>query len=149
MILLALHGPGGDERDFQHVGRMLMPGAQVICPRVDAGLADWLAAFDRGGQRMYGFGYSTGADFAATLLLTRPELLAGAVLLRPTSIAAPEPLPDLNGVPVLAVPGRQGSHAVPQLLARAGAAVDLAVQDADADLIPQDFALAKRWLGQF
>jgi predicted esterase len=149
MILLALHGPGGDERDFQHVGRVLMPGAQVLCPRVDEGLGDWLAGLDQSGQRMYGFGYSTGADFAATLLLTRPGLLAGAVLLRPTAIATPEPLPELNGVPVLAVPGRQGSHSVPQLLARAGAAVDLAVQDADEDLIPQDFALAKRWLGQF
>ena len=122
-------------RDVSELGRLV--------------LADWLAELDRGGQRMYAFGYSTGADFAATLLLTRPGLLAGAVLLRPTAIATPEPLPELNGVPVLAVPGRQGSHSVPQLLARAGAAVDLAVQDADEDLIPQDFALAKRWLGQF
>lgn len=149
MILLALHGPGGDENDFRHIGRVLMPGAEVVCPRIDEGLADWLAAYRREGRPMYGFGYSTGADFAATLLLTRPGLLAGAVLLRPTQIATPDQLPDLNGVPVLAVPGRQGSHAVPQLLARAGAAVDLAVQDADEDLIPQDFALAKRWFAQF
>jgi phospholipase/carboxylesterase len=83
------------------------------------------------------------------LLLTHPGLLSGAVLLRPTPIEAPDPLPDLGGIPVLAVPGRNGSHAVPQLLARAGAAVDLAVQDADDDLIPQDFGLAKRWLSQF
>jgi predicted esterase len=149
MILLALHGPGGDERDFEHVARVLMPGALILCPRVDAGLSEWLEAYPREGRPAFGFGYSTGADFAARLLLTKPGLLAGAVLLRPTSIETPDPLPELQGVPVLAVPGRHGSHAVPRLLAKCGAAVDLAVQDADEDLIPQDFALAKRWLGQF
>jgi hypothetical protein len=70
-------------------------------------------------------------------------------LLRPTLIPVPEPLPDLSGITVLAVPGRDSSHAVPQLLAKAGASVDLAVQDADEFLVPQDFALAKRWLAQF
>ena len=82
-------------------------------------------------------------------MLTKPGLLAGAVLLRPGKVDAPDPLPDLTGIPVLVVPSRQGSHAVPQLLANAGAAVDLAVQDADEFLVPQDFALAKRWLAQF
>jgi predicted esterase len=149
MILVALHGPGGDENDFPHIARVLMPGATIVCPRIEQGLADQLAEYPRDGQPMYAFGYSTGADFAATLLLTKPGLLSGAVLLRPTRIAEPDPLPELKGVPVLVVPGRAGLHVVPQLLAKAGAAVDLAVQDADEDLIPQDFALTKRWFAQF
>jgi predicted esterase len=152
VTLLVLHGPGGDENDFPPVARPLMPGARILSPRVEGSpeeVAEWLASFPLEGQRLYALGYSTGSDLAATLLLTRPGMLAGAVLLRPTSIAAPDPLPELGGVPVLAVPGRHGSHAVAQLLARAGAAVDLAVQDADEGLTPQDFALAKRWFAQF
>ncbi len=150
MILLALHGAGGDETDFEHVGRVLAPTAVVVCPPVDDGLAEWLVKQPKKGHKLFAFGYSTGADFAVQLLLTRVGLLDGAVLLRPTAaVGAPEGLPELGGVPVLVVPGRSGSHKAAEVLARAGAAVDLAVQDADEDLIPQDFALAKRWLGQF
>ncbi len=131
MILLV---PDGD----------LLPVARAIAP---AGAR--LVSDIKDGQGGYALGYGEGADQIATLLLTQPGLLAGAVLLRPTQIAAPDLLPDLTGIPVLAVPSRQGSHAVPQLLAKAGAAVDLAVQDADEFLVPQDFALVKRWLAQF
>jgi phospholipase/carboxylesterase len=126
--------------DLLPVARAIAPGATVI------GIDD-LGSFP--GQAVYALGYGAGADLAANMLLTKPGMLSGAVLLRPGQAAEPDPLPELNGVPVLAVPGREGSQAVPQLLARAGAAVDLAVQDADEFLVPQDFALAKRWLAQF
>ncbi len=135
MILLVLD-------DLLPVARAIAPGATILA------LAEFEASAS-GGQPVYALGYAEGADLAATMLLTKPGLLAGAILLRPTQIQPPETLPDLTGITVLAVPSRQGSHAVPQLLARAGAAVDLAVQDADEFLVPQDFALAKRWLSQF
>jgi hypothetical protein len=130
------------DADLMPVARAIAPGATVI------GWAG-MASCDREGQKVFGLGYGAGADTAASVLLTQPGLLSGAVLLRPGSVATPEPLPDLNGIPVLAVPARNGSHDVPQVLARAGAALDLAVQDADEFLIPQDFALVKRWLAQF
>jgi predicted esterase len=149
ITLLALHGPGGDENDLPPVARAVFPGAAIVSPRLGPNALTEVAELIAGRSPVFAFGYSTGADLAATLLLTRPGLLAGAVLLRPTSIPEPDPLPELNGVPVLVVPGRAGLHIVPHLLAKAGAAVDLAVQDADEDLIPQDFALAKRWFAQF
>ena len=133
MILLVM------DPDLMPVARAIAPAATVI------GLAELGAQ----SGPVYALGYAEGADRAATMLLNQPGVLAGAVLLRPTLIAAPEPLPELAGVPVLAIPGKDSSHAVPQLLAKAGAAVDLAVQDADEFLVPQDFALAKRWLAQF
>jgi phospholipase/carboxylesterase len=122
----------------------LLPVARAIAPPGARIVSDV-----RDGQGAFALGYGAGADQIATILLTQPGFLAGAVLLRPGQIEAPDSLPELRGVPVLVVPGRQGSHAVPQLLAKAGAAVDLAVQDADEFLAPQDFALAKRWLAQF
>lgn len=128
------------DEDLKPVARAIAPGAQIIGPTD-------LPAY--AGQAVYALGCSAGADLAAEMLLKQPGVLHGAVLLRPTQIAAHDPLPDLKGIPVLAVPSRDGSHAVPQMLAKAGAAVDLAVQDADEFLIPQDFALAKRWLAQF
>jgi len=128
------------DEDLMPVGRAIAPGARVI------GMGE-LGSFS--GQPVYGLGYAGGADSAASLMLSQPWVLSGAVLLRPGRVKGPEVLPDLAGVRVLVVPGRDGSHSVAELLAKAGAAVDLAVQDADEFLVPADFALAKRWLGQF
>ena len=127
------------DADLMPVARAIAPKATVIGPE----------DLEKQSGKVFALGYGEGADRAATLLLTRPGILAGAVLLRPTVLSEPAALPELAGVPVLAVPGKSGSHAVPQLLAKAGAAVDLAVQDADEFLVPQDFAIAKRWLAQF
>src|SRR5262249_50871707 len=57
-------------------------------------------------QNLLAVGYSNGANIAGSLLLLRPHTLAGAILLRPMVPIVPEPLPDLSGVPVLAVSGR-------------------------------------------
>src|SRR6516225_5612835 len=56
-------------------------------------------------QNVCAVGYSNGANIAGSLLLLRPQTLAGAILLRPIVPIVPEPLPDLSGVPVLAVSG--------------------------------------------
>jgi hypothetical protein len=128
--------------DLMPVARAIAPGGTVI------GLTE-LPLREREGQQVFALGYAAGADRVAAILLTQPGLLSGAVLLRPGTVAAIEPLPDLTGALVLAIPARNGSHIVPQVLAKAGASVDLAVQDADEFLIPQDFALVKRWLAQF
>src|SRR5450755_2867667 len=72
-----------------------------------AELADFIAA----ARKAYGLdapvavGFSNGANIAASLLLTRPQALRGAVLLRAMLPFEPEPLPDLAGKPVLLLSG--------------------------------------------
>jgi phospholipase/carboxylesterase len=131
MILLVLPA------DLGPIARSIAPGATVV------------QSLEGQSGAVYALGYAEGADAIALILLSQPGSLAGAVLLRPGKVAPPDALAELDNVPVLAIPSRDGSHAVPQLLAKAGAALDLAVQDSDEGLVPQDFALAKRWLAQF
>jgi predicted esterase len=99
------------------------------------------------------FGYSTGADLAAALLLQHPGLLAGAVLLRPGNVARPAELPPLEGTAVLVVAGTHDTThpadsavATARLLAETGAGVDYTEHDTDHGLTPHDFALSQSWL---
>jgi phospholipase/carboxylesterase len=55
-------------------------------------------------------GYSNGAIMAAALLLTRPGLLAGAVLLRPVSPFWDDLPTRLGGGPVLTIDGEMDSR---------------------------------------
>src|SRR5260370_217814 len=59
---------------------------------------------DRDG--MVAVGFSNGANIAASLLLRRPRLLRGAVLLSPMVPFVPEALPDLLGTALFSGPGR-------------------------------------------
>src|SRR3712207_9072925 len=54
--------------------------------------------YDFDPDKLFEVGFSNGANIAASLLLTRPDLLRGAVLLRPMVPFEPEGLPDLWGV---------------------------------------------------
>lgn len=110
--LLLLHGTGGDESDLVPLGRAVAPGAALLSPRgavleqgrprffrrLAEGVFDEadverrahdLADFIDEAQARYGLaapvalGFSNGANIAAALLWLRPEVLAGAVLLRP------------------------------------------------------------------
>lgn len=67
------------------------------------------AAAERGfdGRRVVAVGYSNGANIAASLLLLRPGVLAGAALLRAMHPLEPNPPPRLDGVPVLLANGRR------------------------------------------
>src|SRR3954447_9666832 len=109
--LLILHGTGGDEGDLLPVGRMVAPGASLLSPRgkvMEHGMprffrrlaegvfdeedvrvrAHELADFIQDACEVYrldapiAVGFSNGANIAAAVLLLRPEILAGAVLLR-------------------------------------------------------------------
>ena len=100
-------------------------------------------------------GFSNGANIATALLLLRPEALAGAVLMRGTVPLVPDPLPNLHGIPVLVLSGAADPMAAPgsrdvlaQLLKQAGADVTAVTVDAGHGLIPQDLALASRWLAE-
>ncbi len=132
--LLLLHGTGGDERDLIGLGRAVAPGAALLSPRgkvlegpmprffrrLAEGVFDEddlrrrtheLADFIEASRARYGLqqpvavGFSNGANIAASLLLLRPEVLAGAALLRAMSPFAQPPQADLSGKRVLILSG--------------------------------------------
>src|SRR5207247_9078286 len=81
-------------------------------------------------QGIVAVGVSNGANIAGSLLLRRPGLVRGAVLLSPMVPFEPDPLPDLTGTSVFIGAGRADSMApsaqvehLADLLRRAGAAV--------------------------
>jgi phospholipase/carboxylesterase len=180
--LLLLHGTGGDENDLVPLGRMIGPTAPLLSPRgnvLENGmprffrrlaegvfdeddvrrraqeLADFVEAA-RVGYRIatpIALGYSNGANIAAAVLLMRPQVLAGAILLRamaPLSQAAPV---DLTGKPILIVSGQRDPIIQPErvaqlvsLLQRYGAAVEHRIPPTGHELSQTDVTLAREWL---
>lgn len=122
---------------------------------------DELATFVEQAAGRYGFdprrvvavGFSNGANIAASVLLQRPGVLAGAVLFRAMVPFQPEPLPRLADAPVFLSEGRHDpivsedeAGRLASLLDRAGARVTLRWQDAGHGLTPTDIGDAARWL---
>lgn len=183
ITLLLLHGTGGDENDLLPLGRMLAPGAAVLSPRgkvLENGMprffrrlsegvfdledlkfrANELAAFISAAAGEYHFppvvyaaGFSNGANIAAAVLLLHPEVLAGAILLRPMVPLVPEKLPDLARKPVLIAAGRNDpivrpgeSQRLAELLSRADADVTLEWQPGGHSILQGDIDAAVRWM---
>lgn len=180
--LLLLHGTGGDENDLVPFGRRLAPGAALLSPRgkvsergaarffrrLAEGVFDLedlaertgeLAEFIERARKAYGlskpiaFGFSNGANIAASLLLTRPDVLAGAVLLRAMTPFEPKTLPDLTGIPVLMLSGAadplvepENREKLAEILSVAGAEVTHEIVPAGHNLSPRDIAAAEGWL---
>ena len=120
-------------------------------------LADFVAAaadacgFDP--KRVIAAGFSNGANVAASLLLLRPETLAGAILFRAMVPIVPDRLPSLPATPVLLSSGtrdpmvtREETGRLSALLQRAGADVTLTWQSSGHDLTPGDLTDAAAWL---
>lgn len=120
-------------------------------------LADFIAeaaagyAIDPG--KIHAIGYSNGANIAASLLLLRPETLAGAALLRAMVPLVPDTLPDLNGTPVLLMSGHhdpmvpaENSRRLASLLSEAGANVTLRFENAGHQLTEYTLDATRRWL---
>ncbi len=109
-------------------------------------------AYQLARDRIIAVGYSNGANIAASLLLLRPDILAGAVLFRAMVPLVPATLPRLDGTPVFLGGGRRDQIVKPDqterlenLLAQAGAAVTLHWEDTGHGLIPPDIEAARRW----
>ena len=103
--------------------------------------------------RVFAVGFSNGANIAASLLLLRPGLLAGAVLLRAMVPFELEELPDLAGTPVYLAAGRQdamipaeNTERLARLLDNAGADVTLDWQPGGHGIGLVEVEAAKRWL---
>jgi predicted esterase len=181
--LLLLHGTGGDEHDMLPLGNLapgaaiLSPRGNVLengMPRFFRRLAEGvfdlddlklraneLADFVIAAAAHYGFnparvvalGFSNGANIASAVMLLRPGVLRGGVLLRAMVPLEPSPLPSIAGTRVLISNGRmdpivsaEETERLAKLLQRAGADVEVHWQPAGHQLMPGDFAVAKTWL---
>lgn len=104
-------------------------------------------------RQIVAVGYSNGANIAASMLLLRPGVLSGAILLRAMVPLDPPHPPDLGDVPVLIIAGRHDEMMsadqpprLAALLLGAGAEVTLDWQEAGHNLGPADFKKAATWL---
>jgi len=183
--LLLLHGTGGDENDLVPLAERLAPGAALLSPRgkveengmprffrrLAEGVFDIedlhrrtaeLAAFIATAQKSYGLarpialGFSNGANIAAALLLSHPDVLAGAALLRPMTPFVPADAPDLTGIPILLLSGSMDPLVQPgdrdrlaKIFSAAGAELSYEVVPAGHGLSPLDLATTGDWLQRY
>jgi phospholipase/carboxylesterase len=180
--LLLLHGTGGDENDLLPLGQAIAPGAALLSVRgqvLEHGMprffrrlaegvfdeedvrrrANELADFVVDARKRYGLaapvalGYSNGANIAAALLLLRPDVLAGAMLLRAMVPLREAPAADLAGKPVLIVSGKSdpiippaNSERLAAMLEQAGAEVSHRTLPVGHQLSQADLTYARDWL---
>jgi phospholipase/carboxylesterase len=180
--LLLLHGTGGDESDLLPLGQAIAPGSALLSVRgkvLEHGMprffrrlaegvfdendvrrrANELADFVADARKRYdltapiALGYSNGANIAAAMLLLRPQVLAGAILLRAMVPLAQPPKPDLARKPVMITSGQRdpiipASNAAELAgqLTDAGANVQHSVLPTGHELSQMDLALAKEWM---
>lgn len=182
--LLLLHGTGGDENDLLPLGRMLSPGAALLSPRgkiSEGGMprffrrlaegvfdeedvvrrANELADFIGEARAAYGLaapvavGFSNGANIAAAMLMLRPDVLAGAALLRAMVPLANPPAGTIAGTPVLLlsgsadpiVPAANAARLAAQIGER-GARVEHRVLPGGHGLMPADMSAVRDWLAR-
>ncbi|TQF42377.1 hydrolase [Bradyrhizobium sp. UNPF46] len=181
--LLLLHGTGGDENDLLGLGKMISPGSALLSPRgrvLEHGMPRFFrrlseGVFDEADVRLraaelgdfvaearqrYGIaapvavGFSNGANIAAALLLLKPDVLAGAILLRAMVPLSDPPKAVLSGKPVLLLSGQadpivpaSNSERLAALLTQAGASVTHKILPAGHQLSQADVTLARGWIG--
>jgi phospholipase/carboxylesterase len=120
-------------------------------------LADFVDAarwtYDLGPTPPIAVGFSNGANIAAAMLLLRPEVLAGAVLLRAMVPMTADAGPPQAGRPVLLLSGAddpivpaENAARLAAMLARAGADVRHETLPAGHGLSQADLAAARDWL---
>jgi phospholipase/carboxylesterase len=114
-------------------------------------LAEFVA--EKAPGRVVAVGYSNGANIAGGLLLGHPEVLAGAVLLRPSVPYVPEALPDLKGKPVWIGAGTNDPFSPPEdlrrlelMLRESGADVTVHRVEGGHGLTQEEIEAAAQWL---
>ena len=108
--------------------------------------------YDIDQRRLFAVGFSNGANVAASLLLTYPRLLAGAILLRAMVPFEPDKTLDLSRIPVYLAAGRSDQMVPPenterlaQVLREAGADVTLDWQPGGHGIGPAEIQAARKW----
>lgn len=160
--VIFLHGSGQDEASLDALSAHIAPDRPAILPRGAVMWEDGYAFFRRRADRSLDLddlqqqratflmflaslkrarsltrrpvlvGYSNGAIMAESLLRGRPDLFAGAALIRPLSPDLQDPTEDLHGKPVLILAALQDERRAQgdadlsrERLACAGARVDI------------------------
>jgi phospholipase/carboxylesterase len=180
--LLLLHGTGGDENDLLPLARAVAPDAALLSPRgkvSEHGMprffrrlaegvfdeddvrrqANALADFVGDARTRYriaapiALGYSNGANVAAAMLLLRPQVLSGAILLRAMVPLSAAPQGDLAATPVLIISGAhdpivpaESAARLADLLRASRAAVEHRVLPAGHALSNADATMVQQWL---
>lgn len=100
-------------------------------------------------------GFSNGANIAASLLLSNPDTIKGAILFRAMIPFMPNNLPDLSEKKILLSSGlrdpivsRDEVEGLLELLQKSGATVTLKWQQSGHDLTEKDLMDAKEWLSK-
>lgn len=120
-----------------------------------------LSAFVTKARKDYGFagapvialGYSNGANIAASILLSRADILQGAILLRAMVPFEPETEIDLRGKKILMLSGLmdqivpvENSKRLAEILEEAGADVSLLMKPTGHSLTQSDVSDMQSWL---
>jgi glyoxalase family protein len=153
-------------------GQVLERGAPRFFRRLAEGVFDQedlarrteeLADFVEGAARTYqlerdgvvALGFSNGANIAASVLLRRPGVLRGAVLLSPMLPYEPETLPDLTGTSVFIGAGRSDPmvpvtqvERLAEVLQQANADVTLHWEPGGHAVTKDEMEAARGWIAQ-
>jgi len=146
-LLFTFHGTGGDEHQLVSLGKELVPGATIVSPRGDVSEFGAARFFRRTGEGVYdmkdlaravekmkgfakahvasakpskvfGLGYSNGANILAATLFAEPDLFDAVALLHPLIPFEPEVNGTLSGRKVLITAGRRDPICPPQMTTR-------------------------------
>jgi phospholipase/carboxylesterase len=148
---------GGAPRFFRRLAEGVFDEEDLIARTHE--LADFVAAaggaYGTGAGPVVAVGFSNGANVAASMLLLRPGVLSGAVLLRAMTPLEPERTPDLAGVRVLMADGARdpivpaaSRDRLAAQLRDAGAEVAIHVEPGGHGLGPGDVEAARLWLAE-
>ena len=151
-------------------GKVLENGMPRFFRRLEEGVfdledlkmrTDELADFILKSSSIYGFdlkrlvavGYSNGANIGASLLLRRPEVLAGAILFRAMVPFVPDVLPDLSKKSIILLEGlhdpivsKQEAESLLKIFNKARSNVKMKWQGSGHNLTKEDLDSAKDWL---
>ncbi|HEY0579502.1 MAG TPA: alpha/beta hydrolase [Candidatus Nitrosocosmicus sp.] len=151
-------------------GKVLENGMPRFFKRLAEGVFDMedlkirtkeLADFVNDASKVYSFdlnrtiavGFSNGANIAASLLLSYPETIKGAILFRAMVPFIPDILPELSGKKVLLSAGtfdpivsKSQIEGLLKILQKSGADVNLKWQQSGHNLTQSDISNAKEWL---
>ena len=158
--LLSLRGnvlENGMPRFFRRLAEGVFDEADVI-QRANE-LADFLpkaaGQYEFDLKQLTAVGYSNGANIAAAVFLLRPGAITSAVLFRAMVPLTPASPPDLNGTRVLICSGKrdpiiavENAGRLAAMLREAGSDVVHRFEDAGHQLVFDEIAAAKKWLGE-
>lgn len=150
-----------NEHGLHRFFKRLAPGVfdeEDILVRAE-GLGDFLkeaaVRYERSPDHLVALGYSNGANIAAALLFTRPELFSRAILLRPMLPLSQRKPAKMEGKHILILRGTkdrvipaESTDRLIDLLNEAGAQVTVVDIEAGHELTEIDVESSRRWLAE-